>query len=63
MQYVDFNHSIFVEEVFAISQMTRGGIGYSDCRDMDWQSYEVAVKRTIALQEEINRDIANADNG
>lgn len=46
---------MFLNEVYVITQISNGGISYSDLRDMDFNDYEVIVKITKPIAEKISQ--------
>ncbi len=62
LRYIDFRHVDLAEEVYATAQLSKGGFTYSECRDMPWDIYETVIKRTMALQDEIKKEMNEINN-
>jgi len=50
-QYIDFTEDIFIQESFAIMQITEGAIGFLELKNMDFKMYEIVIRECIKINE------------
>jgi len=58
LQYIDFSEDIFIQEAFAVAQLTYGSIGFSELRNMDFKMYQKIIAECV----KINKKIPNVEN-
>jgi hypothetical protein len=62
LQYIDYTEEILIQEAIAISQITNGAIGFSELKNMSFQSYEMIIRECIKINKK-NSIENNVDEG
>lgn len=59
IEWLDFDIIMFLNEAYVIMQITNGGFGYTELRNMDFNDYEEVIKITKPLAEKMSKGYEN----
>ena len=57
IEWLDFTNEFLLDEIYVITQITNGGFCYTELREMDFNDYEIVVKKTEPIAKKMNDDI------
>ena len=55
--YIDFGHNCLLPECYTASQLTFGGFGYSELKELPFDEYNEIIKLTQSQASEIGKDL------